>query len=150
MHTIPGPGFILLLFFIFITIPGCSPSVRYSASSRIGHSVSGETIYYEGQILSGTVSYYAHEFHGRTTANGEIFNMYEKTAAHKYLPFHSVLQVTNTKNGKSVLVRINDRGPFKDDRILDLSYQAAKEIDLLATGTTEAIIKIVRLGNTTD
>ena len=103
-------------------------------------------MYREGQTLTGIVSYYAHEFHGRKTANGEIFNMYDKTAAHLYLPFNSVLQVTNSSNGKSVIVRINDRGPFKADRILDLSYQAAKEIDLIATGTTRAVIKIIRLG----
>ena len=120
--------------------------MRYSTTPRPEIKNSAEKIYREGQTLTGIVSYYAHEFHGRKTANGEIFNMYDKTAAHLYLPFNSVLQVTNSSNGKSVIVRINDRGPFKTDRILDLSYQAAKEIDLIATGTTRAVIKIIRLG----
>ena len=139
------PGFIVLNIFILI-LTGCSPSVRYSTTPRPEIKNSAEKIYREGQTLTGIVSYYAHEFHGRKTANGEIFNMYDKTAAHLYLPFNSVLQVTNSSNGKSVIVRINDRGPFKADRILDLSYQAAKEIDLIATGTTRAVIKIIRLG----
>jgi rare lipoprotein A len=126
---------------------GCSPSVRYSASPRPETLNDREKIYREGQTLTGTISYYAQEFHGRKTANGEIFDMYGKTAAHLYLPFNSVLQVTNTSNGKSVIVRVNDRGPFKAGRILDLSYQAAKEIDLIGTGTTRAIIRIISLGS---
>jgi rare lipoprotein A len=120
--------------------------VRYSAAPGPETKNSVEKIYREGQTLTGIISYYAHEFHGRKTANGEIFNMYGKTAAHMYLPFNSVLQVTNSSNGKSVIVRINDRGPFKADRILDLSYQAAKEIDLIAAGTTQAVITIISLG----
>lgn len=72
--------------------------------------------------------------------------MYERTAAHQFLPFHTILQVTNPRNGKKILVRINDRGPFKANRILDLSYQAAKEIGLIKEGTASLSIKIMRLG----
>lgn len=79
-------------------------------------------------VLKGTSSHYAHKFHGRMTANGEIFNMNDFTAAHKKLPFGTILKIVNQNNGKSVLVRVNDRGPYVHNRILDLSYSAAKEI----------------------
>jgi rare lipoprotein A len=102
--------------------------------------------YQVGQVFTGVVSYYADEFHGRKTANGEIYNMYDRTAAHQFLPFDTILQVNNPKNGKKVLVRINDRGPFKANRILDLSYQAAKDIGLIQEGTASLSIKIIRLG----
>lgn len=84
----------------------------------------------DGEIftLKGTSSHYAHKFHGRMTANGEIFNMNDYSAAHKKLPFGTILKIENQKNNKSVLVRVNDRGPYVGDRILDLSYSAAKQI----------------------
>ncbi len=92
-------------------------------------------------VTEGKASYYAHRFHGRTTANGERFNMHELTAAHKSLPFGSRVLVTNLANGKKVLVRINDRGPYIKGRIIDLSLEAAKEIDLLKRGVTEVRIE---------
>jgi len=76
-------------------------------------------------------SWYGREFHGRPTASGEIFNMYDYTAAHKSFPFGSKLRVTNPKNGRSVIVRINDRGPFVRGRDIDLSYAAAKKIGII-------------------
>ncbi|HTY07708.1 MAG TPA: septal ring lytic transglycosylase RlpA family protein [Candidatus Edwardsbacteria bacterium] len=90
----------------------------------------------EGQALtfSGLASYYGKEFHGRRTASGETFDMHALTAAHRTLPFGTVVKVTNDANGKSVQVRINDRGPFVADRIIDLSYAAAKAIGLLSVG----------------
>lgn len=78
---------------------------------------------------TGTASYYGRKFHNRTTANGEKFDMYQLSAAHKKLPFGTILRVTNLKGDKTALVRINDRGPYVGRRILDLSYNAAKEID---------------------
>jgi len=79
--------------------------------------------------ISGKASHYAHRFHNRRTASGERFNMFEYTAAHRKLPFGTIIKVTNQANGSSVLLRINDRGPHIRKRILDLSYAAAKEID---------------------
>ncbi len=79
-------------------------------------------------VLKGVSSHYAHKFHGRMTANGEIFDMNEYSAAHKKLPFGTILKVINQKNNKTVLVRVNDRGPYVNDRIIDLSYSAAKKI----------------------
>jgi len=90
----------------------------------------------------GIASYYGKKFHNRKTASGEIFNMNEYTAAHRTLPFGTILKVTNIQNKKSVLVRINDRGPFIGSRILDLSYEAANKIEStgLPTVTIEGFI----------
>lgn len=98
-------------------------------------------------MIYGEASYYADKFHGRKTANGEIFDMYKLTAAHKSLPFDTILEVTNQNNGKSVVVRVNDRGPYKKGRILDLSYAAAKSIDMISTGVARVQIKILKLGS---
>ncbi len=84
----------------------------------------------------GVASWYGGKFHGRLTANGEIFNTHEMTAAHKHLPFGTMVKVTNLANGKSVQVRINDRGPFVDNRIIDLSHAAASALDMIKTGTS--------------
>jgi rare lipoprotein A len=84
--------------------------------------------------MSGEVSYYADDFHGRLTANEEIFNMHAMTAAHKTLPFNTMVRVTNVSNGKSVDVRINDRGPFHGSRVLDLSKGAFQKVENLDRG----------------
>jgi rare lipoprotein A len=93
--------------------------------------------------LSGIASYYAEEFDGRTTASGEQYNMRALTAAHRTLPFSTAVRVTNNENGRSVIVRINDRGPFKDDRVIDLSFEAAQRIGLIAKGTGPVTLEIV-------
>jgi rare lipoprotein A len=90
---------------------------------------------------TGYASYYADKFEGRKTANGEIFNQAKLTAAHKKLPFGSQVLVTNLVNGRSVQVRINDRGPFISGRIIDLTKSAAREIDMLGTGVARVRIK---------
>ena len=83
---------------------------------------------------SGVASYYGRRFHGRRTANGERFNMNAMTAAHRTLPFGSLVEVTNPRNGRSVVVRINDRGPFIRGRTIDLSRAAAKELGMISRG----------------
>ena len=88
-------------------------------------------------------SYYAEKYHGRKTANGEIFNMYAMTCAHKTLPFGTVLRVTNLKNNKTVDVRVNDRGPFVKGREIDVSKAAAQKLDMIKTGTASVKIEIV-------
>ena len=93
--------------------------------------------------LKGKASYYGSEFNGRKTANGEIYDETAMTAAHRTLPFGTVLRVTNVRNRLSVIVRINDRGPFHPDRILDLSKSAAEELDLIRYGVTEIEAEIV-------
>ena len=92
-------------------------------------------------------SFYADKFHGRKTANGEIFNMYDYTAAHKTLPFNTILKVTNIANGKSVTVRVNDRGPFVEGREIDLSKAAAQKLDMINDGTAQVSIEILQLGS---
>ena len=91
----------------------------------------------------GKASYYGREFHGKATASGEKFNMHALTAAHKTLPFGTVVRVTHRGNKKSVVVRINDRGPFVAGRVIDLSYAAAKRIDLLAAGVADVEIVVI-------
>ena len=86
------------------------------------------------QLGSGSASYYAAKFHGRRTASGEAFDMHAMTAAHRTLPFGSKVRVTNPANGKSVVVRINDRGPFTKGRAIDVSRAAAEELGLIARG----------------
>ena len=92
----------------------------------------------------GIASWYGPKFHGKLTANGEIFNQYKLTAAHKTLPIPSAVKVTNLKNNKSLIVRINDRGPFVNDRIIDLSYQSAKKLNLLKSGTGFVRVQLLR------
>jgi len=89
----------------------------------------------------GIASWYGGKFHGRATANGETFNTHELTAAHKELPFNTIVTVTNMANGRSVVVRINDRGPYVGDRIIDLSYAAAKAIDMVRDGTANVLLE---------
>jgi rare lipoprotein A len=125
---------------------GCLPQPIYRS---ITNPTAGQTGQLSDQVvesLSGTASYYADKFHGRKTANGEIFNMHDLTAAHKTLPFGTIVKVTNLKNNKSVKLRINDRGPFVKDRIIDVSLAAAKELDMLGTGTAEVRIDILESG----
>lgn len=95
----------------------------------------------------GVASWYGPNFHGKKTANGEIYNMHEMTAAHKSLPFNTIVQVVDLETGKSVRVRINDRGPFIKNRILDLSRKAADKLEIIAKGTTKVGLKIVKWGD---
>ena len=94
-------------------------------------------------IKQGIASWYGPGFHGKKTATGEIFDMYAMTAAHKTLPIPSYAQVTNLENHRSVIVRINDRGPFVGNREMDLSYAAAKNLDLEQDGLRSAEIKVI-------
>jgi rare lipoprotein A len=99
------------------------------------------------ETLHGVASWYGEEFAGRTTANGEIFDPAQLTAAHRTLPFGTVLDITNPKTRQTVRVRVNDRGPFIGGRIIDLSYGAAQRIGLIEPGIGEVDIKLVRVGS---
>ncbi len=94
----------------------------------------------------GIASWYGRKFHGHKTANGERYNMYAMTAAHKTLPLPCYVRVTNRNNGRSVIVRVNDRGPFKKNRIIDLSWAAAKKLGVIATGTAPVIVELIKPG----
>ena len=102
----------------------------------------------DGFIQQGIASWYGEPFHGRQTANGEIYNMYAMTAAHKTLPLGTYVNVRNLNNNKSIVLKINDRGPFVRGRIIDLSKKAATELDVVATGT--APVEVRALGKKND
>lgn len=92
----------------------------------------------------GYSSYYAHKFHGRLTANGEIFDMNGLSAAHRELPLGTIIRVTHLGNGKSVTLKVNDRGPFIEGRILDLSLGAARKLEMIEAGVAKVMIEIVK------
>jgi len=96
-----------------------------------------------GDRFQGHASWYGPNFHGKLTANGEVFNMYAMTAAHKTLPMNTVLRVTNRNNGLSTVVRINDRGPFVGTRVIDLSKKAAQKINMIGTGTAPVSLEVL-------
>ena len=138
---------------MFLILAGCSSNAVYQTegkSTRKTHSKyasdsSANNLRVERKGISNymVVSFYADKFHGRTTSNGEVFNMYALTCAHKTLPFNTKLRVTNEDNGKSVVVRVNDRGPFVKGRDLDLSYEAARQIGLIGAGVKELKVEIL-------
>lgn len=92
---------------------------------------------------TGVASWYGPGFHGKRTANGETFNQHALTAAHKELPLNSVVRVTRVSTGKSIVVRINDRGPFHDNRVIDLSYGAAKQLGIVHRGSEKVKIELI-------
>lgn len=97
----------------------------------------------DGYEAYGIASWYGEKFHGNHTSNGEIYDMYQMTAAHKTLPIPSYVRVTNVENGKSVIVRVNDRGPFARGRIIDLSYAGAKKLDYIESGTAKVKVEYI-------
>ncbi|VAX20299.1 Rare lipoprotein A precursor [hydrothermal vent metagenome] len=98
------------------------------------------------ETVTGYASYYADDFDGKQTANGETFNMYELTAAHRTYPFNTMIRVTNLANNKTVIVRINDRGPVPEDRIIDLSLGAAMQLDMLNSGIQKVQLDVIEWG----
>ncbi len=106
------------------------------------------TVVAVGTKYRGIASWYGPNFHGKRTSNGEIYDMHDFTAAHKTLPMNTMVKVTNLRNNKSVVVRINDRGPFVSNRIIDLSYAAAKKIDMIKTGTAPVELEVLGFDST--
>jgi len=142
--------FFLLIPFFFIS---CTSTLRYTKENntkeknsfrykRLNNIVEPNVL----ETFTGVASYYADEFNGKKTANGEIFNMNDLTAAHISFPFNTICQVTNLKNHKSVIVRINDRKPDTNNREIDLSLKAAEEIEMINDGTTEVRIDVLEWG----
>ena len=117
-------------------------------NETIIHSIDQiESIKNHPKTQIGIASYYGKKFHKKRTANGEIFNMYKVSAAHKSYPLGTKVRVTNLENGKSIKLVINDRGPFVRGRIIDLSYKAARKLDFVNQGTTKVRINVIRLGD---
>ncbi|MDD2338530.1 MAG: septal ring lytic transglycosylase RlpA family protein [Geobacteraceae bacterium] len=103
----------------------------------------------EGYREEGFASWYGAEEHGGPTSNGETFDMYKPTAAHKTLPLGCYLRVTNKLNGMQTIVRVNDRGPFVADRIVDLSYRSARDLEIVESGVAPVIIEVISSGSGT-
>lgn len=141
----PTPTINRNLFILLSTVAlwgGCATTTRYGqASSSENQNTTPTPLSTFRQ--TGMASYYTTEFDGRTTANGERYEMHDLTAAHETLPFNTRVRVTNLSNNLSVVVRINDRGPFTKRRIIDLSYAAAEKIGLIEAGTTKVEIEAV-------
>lgn len=97
-------------------------------------------------VQTGKASYYADKFHGRKTTSGELYDKRKFTAAHKTLPFNTLVKITSKKNSKSVIVRVNDRGPHVKDRVIDLSRVAAEKIDLVKHGIASVTLTVVGKG----
>jgi len=130
---------------------GCSAAARFTGEgpSPVGSAAPAPTRF-SGTVLlteEGRASYYSTGFNGKLTASGEIFNKNAFTAAHRTFPFGTLLRVTNLGNNESVEVTVNDRGPFKKGRILDLSEAAARAIGMIRTGTAEVRIEVLKWGS---
>jgi rare lipoprotein A len=125
------------------------------AGNRSPYTVLGQTYHVlateQGYSERGVASWYGEKFHGHKTSNGEVFDMYQASAAHKSLPIPSFLRVTNLENNRSIVVRVNDRGPFHGDRLVDLSYGAALKLGYADRGTARVQLdSIVASGATQD
>ena len=152
---------ITVIIFVLIVLSGaCTPSPRYSVDrtteKRPPKTAEEKTTQADkaaqknsktppdGTVIRGMASYYADDFHNRKTANGEIYNMHGLTAAHKTWDFNTWLEVKNLSNGRTVVVRVNDRGPYVGNRIIDLSLGAAKVLGMIEAGVQEVEIEILR------
>jgi rare lipoprotein A len=138
----------ILLTIIFF-LASCGSSVAYGDYvNTTGMSRKQiESIKNHPKTQIGIASYYGKKFHKKRTANGEIFNMYKVSAAHKSYPLGTKVRVTNLENGKSLKLVINDRGPFVSGRIIDLSYKAARKLGFVNQGTVKVRIDVLRLGD---
>ena len=152
---------LLLIYIILITLTGCTANPRFTGSpsdtkvSSRGKS-SGDkkrlnnksipVTFKKGTTWECSVSYYGKKFHGRKTANGERFDMYGISAAHKTLPFDTMVNFVNLSNGRKLRVRVNDRGPYIEGREFDLSYGAAKKLGMVAEGVGRMEVTILKIG----
>ena len=127
---------LIAIFSLLILVTGCS-----TTSAKVEQP---KYDYVSEHALFGIASYYGKRWHGRTTANGEKLNIYAMTAAHKTLPFNTIVKVTLVSTGKSIKVRINDRGPYVDDRIIDLTDKAAKRLGMYNQGIGEVQLEILK------
>ncbi|MFQ6614241.1 MAG: septal ring lytic transglycosylase RlpA family protein [Fidelibacterota bacterium] len=133
-----------------IVLAACSTAPRYTQGTkhrRTNPSKSGSVRRPGARVMTGVSSYYGKDFHGKLTANGEVFDMYGLTAAHKTLPLNTIARVTNLDNGNSIILRINDRGPYVKGRILDCSYGAAVKLGFVNQGTARVRIEVIEWGD---
>ncbi|MFQ6678308.1 MAG: septal ring lytic transglycosylase RlpA family protein [Fidelibacterota bacterium] len=137
-----------ILIFVF-GLMSCTNSPRYHTGSESKRKpISSKTKKgSHSKVIYGVSSFYAEDFHGKLTANGEVYDMYGLTAAHKTLPLNTIARVTNMDNDKSIILRINDRGPYVAGRILDCSYGAAMKLGFVGQGTAKVKIEIIEFGD---
>ncbi len=140
-------GWVAAVVILGSMMTGCASSPRFTR----GHSEEPRSHESTAPVRSlktmeGIASYYADDFNGKKTANGEKYDMYKMTAAHRSLPFNTKVKVTNLSNKRSIIVRINDRGPFKLERIIDLSLGAATQLGMKGTGTAKVRLEVVEWG----
>ena len=158
---------LLLIWFLAVTLSACTFGVPIGSRtnsnvgvvivpakttrSKLGNPTSyvvfGKRYYVmddaHGFVQRGIASWYGKKFHGRKTSSGEVYNMHAMTAAHKTLPLPSYVRVVNISNGRSIIVKVNDRGPFVGDRIIDLSFAAATKLGVVGPGTAEVEVSVV-------
>jgi rare lipoprotein A len=145
----------ILIFFLVMFLYSCSSSPRFTNEKNlpIPEKVERDSIqekYNELnkpiQSITGPASFYSDKFNGKVTANGETYKMYGLTAAHNSFPFNTIIRVTNLKNNKSIVVRVNDRMPLHPERIVDLSYGAAILLDMVKDGVVDVRLDILEWG----
>ena len=154
--------YVFCLSLLLVGIESCSPAPVYKTgkSSAVSRARSKSTTRSKSKVRNddsektglkkvqyGISSYYGKDFHGKLTANGEIYDMYGISAAHKYLPLGTVVRVTNIDNSKSIVLRINDRGPYIAGRILDCSVGAAQKLGFIDKGTANIKLVVIELGD---
>lgn len=133
------------LLVVASVLGGCASSIRFSTAASSAQYPPTTPATLRHVTMRGIASYYHDDFHGRRTASGEIFRQDQLMAAHPTLPFGTLVQVRNLRNGRSVVVRITDRGPHGRGRIVDVSRAAAAELDMIADGLAEVELTIVEL-----
>ncbi len=135
-HRRQGPRVLMLLLSTSLFVAGWAAAPVVTKDGMPGPSRSPIDV-------DGVASYYGKEHHGKKTANGEVFDMNKLTAAHRSLPFGSIVKVTNLSNHRSVIVRINDRGPYIAGRIIDLSQAAAQQLDIITVGVVQVKVEVL-------
>ena len=141
----------LISAILILIVFSCSNSPRYrtgpskpsSPKSKSLPSLKTKSKVKHKKVIKGVSSFYAKDFHGKLTANGEVYDMYGLTAAHKTLPLNTIARVTNLENNKSLILRINDRGPYVEGRILDCSYGVAREAPTVHDHATQTIVVLI-------
>lgn len=131
-------------FLITLSLISCASSNKISISDNVIKQKEPNAV---GDLQYGVSSYYAEKFHGRRTANGEIYDMYGISGAHQTLPLNTIVKITNLENNKELVVRVNDRGPFIKNRIFDCSYGAAVKLEFISKGTAIVKVEVLEIGN---
>jgi rare lipoprotein A len=146
--------YLFVIMSLYMLLGGCA-SRSYIAQSNVAKSyqINGKTYHTMktvnvGHEQKGVASWYGPGFHGKKTASGEKYDMFDYTAAHSSLPLDTVVRVKNLKTDKEVVLRINDRGPFVGDRVLDVSLTAARELGMIGPGTAPINLKVIKPGET--